>query len=51
MKKIINSTNFKDLESGEPVLKEVNSLESNKLKEALNKILTGRLIKSTDKTE
>lgn len=44
MKKIVDSTSFKDLESGQPVLNDSNNLESDQLKEALNKILTNRVI-------
>jgi hypothetical protein len=47
MKKIVSSTNFKDLESGKPVLNDPNNLETDKLKEALNKILSDRMIEST----
>lgn len=47
MKKIVNSTNFKDLESGKPVLDDPNYLETDQLKEALNKILSDRMIEST----
>lgn len=47
MKKIVSSTNFKDLETGKPVLDEANNLETDKLKEALNQILTDRMIEST----
>lgn len=47
MKKIIDSTNFKDLESGQPVLNDANNLESDQLKEALNKILTEKVLDST----
>ncbi len=47
MKKIVSSTNFKDLESGKPVLNDPNNLETDKLKEALNQILSNRIIEST----
>lgn len=47
MKKIVSSTNFKDLETGKPVLDDPNNLETDKLKEALNQILTDRMIEST----
>lgn len=44
MKRIVTSTNFKDLESGKPVLTDPNNLESDQLKEALNKILKQRVL-------
>lgn len=44
MKRIVTSTNFKDLESGKPVLTDPNNLESDQLKEALNKILIQRVL-------
>ena len=47
MKKIVSSTKFKDLESGKPVLNDPNNLETDKLKEALNQILSNRIIEST----
>ena len=47
MKKIVDSTSFKDLESGQPILNDSNNIESDKLKEALNKILADRVIEST----
>lgn len=47
MKKIVSSTKFKDLESGKPVLIDPNNLETDKLKEALNQILSNQIIEST----